>query len=291
MAVGFLPIPTNTPPLTEVPFYSHERSDLCPGFARQACLAAGDEVNLYQALSLERSVALSVFQGGATRWVLDASKVERVLRELDQEVILDGWALSSDPSVFVLTVVWPRGEGLPHYEESFDQFDLVVGGDQGLIGSRTLNVQWRVSEGFPDLVFASLSDMTPTPSPLPATATPYPSATPTPTFLPDVTVFFEHPEDRLQWDGPDAAVYSLGRGHCEAPQEVRDAYGSPAVIVVGDASGFQFTAVVRREEGWRWTGYEHGDWQIWQGTDPRVAYLAHSREPRIAFEYRAFLCF
>jgi len=100
-------------------------------------------------------------------------------------------------------------------------------------------------------------------------------------------VFFHHPKEDLLWGGPDDGVHSLPTGHCGVDEfEV----GIPALIVVGDDIGFWGARAVVRQDGWRWTGYYHGNWQIWQGDDPLAAYVVSTEEPALAFEYVSFGC-
>ena len=107
------------------------------------------------------------------------------------------------------------------------------------------------------------------------------------TDLPTTSISFDHPEGELRWDGPVEQVYTEPSGHCGQ----RDAdFGVPALLVVEDEQAFWGARPVVREDGWRWTGYYHGDWQIWQGDEPRAAYLVHADEERVAFEYGAIFC-
>ena len=285
---GFLQIPTRTPAPVETVPYIHERSDLCPGYGRQVCIIPGDIVNLYDVLSLARAVALQVFDSNGIRWILDED-AQHVLRLLDADVVLESGKLPTR-NIFALSIIWPEGQGIPVYDHSLDSMEMLIDLNANAIGTAIAeSVQWPLPEGFVDLILASASDVTPTPQPQPTRQPPRPPP-PTRTPLPTSSIFFDHPEDRLRWDGPDGNVYSLARGHCEAPTEIREAFGVPALIIIDDEIGFWFTRITSNVAGWNWTGYHHGEWQIWQGADPRSIYLLHSDDGQIAFEYRNFGC-
>lgn len=288
--VGFLPIPTLTPaPNEPTPPYMHDRSDLCPGSSRQACVAPGDRVNMYTALSLDRATALVVYQRGVLQWALDRAAVQEVLRELDREVVLEPWTLAASRGSLALTIVWPEGRGLPNYDETWDAIDFIVDPTAGLMGFPNFNVQWSMPEGFADLAFGVVSPITPTPAPPTPTPTPATYATQAPTVLPSTEVFFDHPEGELQWDGPDDRVRSRKEAHC-GDYDLIEEFGTPALISVGSEAGYWLTAVVPRGSDWLWTGYYHGDWQIWQGADAFTVYLVDTAEQTAAFEYRSILC-
>jgi hypothetical protein len=236
---------------------------------------------------MERALSLLVFQGGVQEWVLDPRFVQRVLSDFDEEVVLEKLALSSS---IVMVIIWPKGEGVPFWDSSMDTMDVTIDAKGGLVSLPLMKVQWPLPEGFVELLFTSVSDLTPTPSPVPPRPTLLPSPTLTPTIVPPRSVFFDHPEGELRWDGPDDRIYTLGRGHCEPPREIREDFGIPALIRLDDEVWFWFWRVLPREEGWGWTGYSHGDWQLWQGDDGWKVYLVHAQEPGAAFEYRFFLC-
>lgn len=287
--VGFLPIPTRTPAPTELNPLSHERSDLCRGFLREVCVVAGDRVNIYEAYALDRVVALWTFENGEQRWILDADRVQALLRHFDREVVLEP---REQIYSFTLVVQWPRGEGLRLYGGTLDSIDLVVDQTNGLVGLSlpAQSVQWSVPADFADQVRASFSDVTPTPLPLPPQPTRAPTPTITPTIVPPGAVFFQHPEERLVWDGPDDRVVSDQHGHCERP-ELREDFGIPGYVAVNEQGGFWPSRAVEPSDSWRWTGYFWRDWFIWQGDDPSIIYLLNVDEPQVAFEYRSFLCF
>ena len=141
---------------------------------------------------------------------------------------------------------------------------------------------------------------TPTPAgflPTPiGTRTPAPilSLTPVALATPARDIFFDDPEGRLfgadplLWDGPDDRVSSMQSGHCGRGDPD---YGVPGLIVVEDGLPFWRTHIIPREAGWRWTGYYHDEWQIWQGDDAWKIYLVTAEEPGVAFEYRASRCY
>ena len=170
------------------------------------------------------------------------------------------------------------------------------------------SVQWPLPESLIRLLIAGSSDVTPTPV-IPTPPSPPPTSDPslatrTPTLrapLPgtigDSEAFFDHPEGELPWNGPDDRVLTRGRDHCEAPPDILEEYGIPALVVVDGNAGFWFTRIVSRQDRWGWTGYYHGKWQIWQDSNvqvvylnARVVFLVYDGEERIAFEYEAYAC-
>ena len=105
------------------------------------------------------------------------------------------------------------------------------------------------------------------------------------------TFSFDHPEGRLRWAGPDSRVSSQrsGRsGHCGLG--VRE-FGVPAFILVEDTGEFWGAQAVARQDDWRWTGYYHDEWQIWQGEDPSKLFVVHVDEPTFGFEYVPVGCY
>ena len=142
---------------------------------------------------------------------------------------------------------------------------------------------------------------TPTPAgflPTPiGTRTPAPilSLTPVALATPARDIFFDDPGGRLfgaeplLWDGPDDRVSSMQSGHCGRGDPN---FGVPALIsLVEVRPDFWRTHIIPREAGWRWTGYYHDEWQIWQGDDAWKIYLVTAEEPGVAFEYRAGGCY
>ena len=133
------------------------------------------------------------------------------------------------------------------------------------------------------------------PTPI-GTRTPAPvlSLTPVALATPARDIFFDDPEGRLWgadpllWDGPDDRVSSMQSGHCGRGDPD---YGVPGLIVVEDGLPFWRTHIIPREAGWRWTGYYHDEWQIWQGDDAWKIYLVTAEDPGTAFEYRASRCY
>lgn len=109
-------------------------------------------------------------------------------------------------------------------------------------------------------------------------------------------VDFDHPDGEVDWDGPDDAVVEVrtqGDDHCGAPEELRRDFGIPSVIETWDEDGvdaYWFVRAMNAESELRWTGYHHGDWQLWQGDDAQALYLIHADEPSLAFEYRSLGC-
>lgn len=137
----------------------------------------------------------------------------------------------------------------------------------------------RVCRSF--VLEADRSPTTPRP-PITAIAT-------TPTILPPGALSFGGSGDKLVWDGPDDRVYSNAQAHCGSEQLTKD-FGMPAYIGVDRELGFWSIGSVQRMKDWRWTGYSHDGWQIWQGDDATIVYIVREGEPRIAFEYRAYGC-
>lgn len=234
---------------------------------------------------MERAVALQVFESGTIRWTLVPDAVQDVLRMLDEVVLVGGPRASLNEAIPV-GIRWSPGEGIAHYDETRDSIELFVDASAGIL--QLEGVQWAMPEGFVDLLLESVSSVTPTPGPT-STVEP-PIHEPTATTIPPSDIFFDHPEGELLWEGPDERVMSVGRGHCEAPDEIRDAFGVPAYVTVEDLGAFWFLRVVPREHDWRWTGYYHDDWQIWQGDSGRDIYIVHARERRISFQYEAYGC-
>jgi hypothetical protein len=120
---------------------------------------------------------------------------------------------------------------------------------------------------------------------------------PTPTLQSYLGVVnFDHPGGEVEWDGPEGAVIEVttkGNHHCGAPEELRADFGIPSVVDVWDEEGvrgYWFVRALSSESGLRWTGYHHGDWQLWQGDDDHALYLIHADAPGLAFEYRALGC-
>ena len=117
---------------------------------------------------------------------------------------------------------------------------------------------------------------------------PPPTRLPTAQNIPSPENFpFEHPEGSLTWAGPDRRVSSQQLGHCGIGDPE---FGVPALILVEDGGGFWGAQAVARQDDWRWTGYYHDGWQIWQGEDARKLYIVHVGDPRFGMEYVAFLC-
>lgn len=115
---------------------------------------------------------------------------------------------------------------------------------------------------------------------------PFPTPRPTAEFE-QATFHFDHPDGNLSWDGPYYDFSSRVDGHCSFGDEE---FGVPGYIGTSGL-GFWGASRILRDEGWHWTGYYHGEWQIWQGGDPLVVYLVNTEEPRYAFEYRWQICY
>lgn len=247
-------------------------------------------MNLFQDSSLARTTALSVSRyGQPVAWVLDKDRVQTLLRMFDRGTYLYKYDILplSDANHMRLELIWPPGGGIPWSGGStLDSVDFMIDARAGLIGQNTIGLQWEMPPGFLDSLLASLSDITPTPLP----QTPYVTPTPTATVLPPRAVFFDQPAGRLDWGGPDSRVWSSDFDHCSNGQIIAD-FGVPGNISVEPDQGFWAIGILRPSAAWHWTGYSHGDWQLWQGDDPEVVYLMYMRPPRAAFIYKSAVCF
>ena len=273
MAMGFLPRPTPDPGY----------SDRCLAPPGGACLTIGARFNPYRDLGFDRAVYLYGHYGiQPDRFVTDQGHLTEILQELDTQVAAEPITIDDlpfgDEEHFYLHVVWPECyvTGGPLCGKVF-----TVDFDEYLLGERGEGLQWRVPPEFARLLVQHLTEDPPTPTVTPG---------PTPTIVPAGAVFFGQPEQELRWDGPDDGVRSLREAHCGNP-ELLQQFGVPAHIGSQTLDiGFWSTYAVPREDGWRWTGYYHGDWQIWRGDDPLKVYLVYGPEPRIAFEYMSYGC-
>lgn len=54
--------------------------------------------------------------------------------------------------------------------------------------------------------------------------------------------------------------------------------------------GFMAPTLVTRQPNLLWTGYHHGNWQLWRTGDSSVLYLIDSKRPDVAFEYHNLGC-
>ena len=283
---GSEPLGSGTTGPTKVP----GAEELCPAIPRDACLLPGDTTNIFEVLSLDKVEALLVYHDADQNWVLGAD-VQPILERMDKQVTLEPWTLRQRP-FFYFEPLWAPGE---QPREPWI-LGILVDLEAGAMGLplEGHEVQWPVPDGFVDEIMASYSDSTPTPLPADTPdpfATPYtpPTPPPTETPLPRSELYFDHPERELTWDGPDDAVVSIPRGHCGPDQDVREVYGVPAFIRVGER-GFWYSSTSGFEATWHWTGYEYGDWQIWRGPSQESIYLVNTRKPGLAFEYRDYGC-
>ncbi len=248
-------------------------------------------MNIYDRFALRDVNGLFVLHHGISDSVLH-SNVGPALELLDGDVVVRAWGRQLRQTYIALPT---RSRGSLQSD-----FTLVIDPEAGVIGLRGEHtaLQWDMPKGFLDLFTEGFSNATATPRPTrpppPPTisASEFPTRTPRPTGtpVPQSDIFFEHPVGELFWDGPDDRVRSIGRAHCEPPREVREAYGVPDLVVTEPRGSFWFGEVTEREEGWRWTGYYHGNWQIWQADDPLVLYLIHDDEEEIAFLYKVRPC-
>ena len=294
-AFGFLPIPTPTPAPTSTPITKHDRYDICPNLPRERCILAGDTVNVYEAYSLAGASGINVIHDGED-WIF-GNDVQRILSMLDVSVEVRPGTVSQQP-FFTVIPNWDPSEGLPPSrplsEGTQDALTLFID-----VSANVMRIPFRgeliapLPEAFIAEIRSSFSDATPTQTPRP-TLVPYtprpPDPTRTPLVVPDDAPFFDHPDDRLSWDGPSDKVYSIGRAHCEAPEEIREGYGIPALIAIEDGDGYWAIAALPPPPALRWTGYQYDDWEIWQGDEPRTIYLLNTRLDNIVFEYLNFGC-
>ncbi len=256
-----------------------------------ACAQPGETLNPFEGGSLERASALSISRyGQPVSWVLDRERVQGLLHKFDHEMYLFKYDILplSDTSHMRLEVIWPSGAGIPWTGgTTLDSVEFMIDAGPGLIGQSTIGLQWEIPPGFLDGLFTALSDITPTPLP----RTPYLTPTPTATVLPPRAVYFGQPAGRLAWDGPDSRVWSSDFDHCSNGQIITD-FGVPGSIAVEPDLGFWAIGIMQPPPAdLHWTGYSHGDWQLWQETDPGLLYLVYMREPRVAFTYRSMPCF
>ncbi len=255
MPVGFLPAPTGVP----VPGVAADADSVrCPPLPIQTCSEAGNRVNVHEGLRMERAVAIRVTEVAGERWVLEPATIEHVLRVLDETAVLEPISRTVTEGQFQMTVFWPPGEGRPWHSLPDDTIEFIVHPSLGTMAGPAISAQWEMPEGFADRLFESFSSAQPTPA----------SKTPAPPSRPADGIYFEQTEDRLVWEGPDDHVSSLREGHCGPSYDLRYVFGIPALITreqVEEEEGLSvwFSRVVLREDGWRWTGYQHGDWRIW----------------------------
>jgi hypothetical protein len=288
---GFLPTWTPGATFTEVPTETPLPPGAksgpvgsCPPYPAIICARPGDRINLYEELPMARIAALSVSQGNDVQWVTEGERLRRLARMFDRGVLLEPYVIAPDPEGerYSLALRWEHGEGLALPAGStLDVVPLTFDTGTRVIGSQATGIQTALEPEFVELLFASFSSVTPTPQP------PAPTRTPTPGLIPDGTLHFGHPAGELRWQGPDTRVYSMLGGHCAVTDE---SFGVPRFIELEDELGFWGSRQVPRQSGWHWTGYFHGDWQIWQGDDPLVIYLVNVNEEKIAWEYRSFPC-
>ncbi len=288
---GLLPIPTLPPFPTPTEIVKHERYGQCPDLPRSWCLQSGDVVNVYEALSLDQAVALRVFHDLQVDWVL-GEDVQPVLQILDATVEIVPWSLSQRSLVNVTIIVPPYEDSLSYVEHPA-ALEFFIDLDNGVAGPTvpdTGRIQFDVPENFVEEILASLSSSAATPLPT-HTPRPYtPESTRTPLLVPEGAPFFDHPGDELRWDGPDDQVRSNSKQHCTAPEELREEFGIPDLILVDDERWYWAIAAVPPPSGLHWTGYHHDGWEIWQGEDPKTVYLLHDDLDDVAFEYENFGC-
>ena len=280
---GFLPQPPGRPAPEGNP--ALER---CPPLPIPDCYTEGNLVNVYAGLSMNKAVALRVETGGQERWILDEAALQAALKPLDEEVVLrhDPPRRFPDEHIYI-TIVWPLGEGIPWSSDPDDRLDFILSPATGIMASRTVSLQWPMPEGFADEILASARDVTPTPRP---------EESVTPAERQNDGVYFDHPEGELLWDGPHARLSALFRenAHCGPGSSIVYLFGIPYFFSTGDDLDsdlfFNYGGTAELSDDWRWTGYYHDDWQLWQGDDPWTVYLVHPDEDRFAFVYQTYIC-
>ncbi len=244
---------------------------------------------------MEGASGINVIHDGED-WIF-GNDVQRLLRMLDVSVEVRPGTISQQP-FFAVVPNWDPGEGLPPsrplIEETQDALTLFID-----LSANAMRIPFRgdliapIPDGFIAEIRASFSDATPTSPPWP-TLVPYtpgpPDPTRTPVVVPDGAPFFDHPADRLSWDGPDDKVYSRTRQHCAAPEVLTDEFGIPDLIAVEDGNGYWAIGAIPPPPALRWTGYHHEGWEIWQGENPKTIYVLHDDLNDIVFEYLNFGC-
>ena len=282
--VGFLPRPTGMP----APEDSNAVLERCPPLPIPDCYTQGNRVNVYTGLSMNKAVAMRVEADGQKRWILDEAALQEALKLLDEEVILrpDPPRRDSDELINI-TIVWPRGEGIPWNSIPDDPLDFILNPATGIIAYRNVSLQWPMPEGFADESLAAARDVTPTPRSEEAVP---------PAERPNDGIYFDHPEGELIWDGPDDRLSSLPgeNAHCGPSSSLVYLFGIPSFFSTGDDFEsdlfFNYGGAAKRSDDWRWTGYYHDAWQLWQGDDPWTVYLVHANEDRFAFAYQTYYC-
>ena len=283
-AAGFLPRPTGMP----APKDGDPALDRCPPLPIPDCYTRGNTVNVYAGLSMSKAVALRVETDGQERWILDGAALQELLKPLDEEVVLRPNDPRRAPDERInITIVWPAGEGIPWNSLPEEPLDFVLNPATGIIAYRNVSLQWPMPEGFADGILASARDVTPTPRP---------EETVAPADRPNDGVYLDHPDGELIWDGPDARLSSLPgeNAHCGPSSSLVYLFGIPSFFSTGDDFDsdlfFNYGGAVERSDDWRWTGYYHEAWQLWQGDDPWTVYLVHADEDRFAFAYQTYFC-
>jgi len=282
--VGFLAPATPTPSTTPVAGQRSGGNGNCPPLPLLECARPGDKLNLYRDLRMEGAVLIEAqFYKAPYQYVLDPTRVQEILRALDQDVrarALDHEGRHEErEGPIAVTVRWaPNADP---FAESLNGYfaHLSIDLQRGTLSGGAADVEWEMPKDFGELLVRYLSDVEPTPEP---------SFTPTPTIVSPGAVFFEHPDGKLIWDGPDH-VYTQGVAHCGSP-ELRLEFGIPAYLNVADTLGFWSVAAIPRQSAWHPTGYTHGAWQILQGEDATRAYLVSEENRQIAFEFVAYMC-
>lgn len=282
---GFLPIPTRTPVPTITPLSQEAREELCPALPENITFSVGERINLYDALILENSEAISVFHSLSEDWIL-GENVDPVLSLLDREITQEPWDISHQDIIVDVRMKQP---GSSQCGPGAGPYLFIIDRESERIGLPQARTQAPLPAGFVEQLLLSFSDVAATVEPRP-TLMPYtPGPTSTSIFVPDNAPFFDHPESELIWDGPDDRVRSRERAHCEHP-DLHEAYGIPGFIAVEEGNGYWPISAGPPADGLRWTGYHHEGWEIWQGDDPKTIYLLHNDLDDIAFEYENFGC-
>ena len=283
---GFLPRPPGRP--------THGPGDpalrRCPPLPLPDCYREGTRVNVYTALSMSKAVALRVETDGQERWILDEAALQEALKPLDEEVVLSEVDVEEflEEERIDMTIVWPPGQGIRWSIASDDTLRFVLSPATGFIAHGLTLLQSPLPEGFVDRILASARDVTPTPRP---------EETVPPSERANDGIYFDHPEGELIWDGPDDRLSSLpgDRAHCRPASSLVYLFGIPSIFTTDDdfdsaPSFYSYRGAAEPSDDWRWTGYYHDAWQLWQGDDPWTVYLVHPDEDRFAFVYQAYPC-
>lgn len=287
--VGFLPTATATP---KPPGARDGYFGTCPPFPGATCAVPGEHANLYIDLALDRGVSLEgSYCKQPHRYIFDRAQLTELLSTINRDTQSRMYTppdfstqdqCLSDRTHFRFTLVFPDGAGPPRFSSGYPHLDGEADLEADTLSIGNSQVAWGVPAEFSLLLKRYLTSAGPSPTPSARRVAPA-------TIAPPAGLSFSAQDDPLIWDGSDDHVSSLARGHCENGDLVRE-FGIPASIIVDHKLGFWSARIVPRDPAWHWTGYYHGEWQIWQGHDPETAFLVYAPETRVAFEYKSAPC-